>query len=247
MVAETEKKQQQQQQQSWNLRICAKDKNFDFKLKANTNTSFSPYCISWSCWKFQRLSILLRIRKFHFNLKSEPSVYPSSLANQPRRRASDFIARVCTSIHHKFQIRRRQTKKKTLNNSYPPQDKFPVVALSRKFPYEEPVLIGSVVFGILEILSKIFWGKSQDQIVSIIVLCIQLWLQKWRKANNTLLVYIMAATVICSVVLQLINTKISNLVWMAWKFSVSSGCFYAIFQEILSRICNGKILKARKY
>ncbi|WJZ92952.1 hypothetical protein VitviT2T_011922 [Vitis vinifera] len=223
---------QEQQKQPWSLQVHAKAKNFNFKLKA---TQIIP------SHKFFRLSVFLKVCSFSLKARSERGPPASRQHRTPLR--SKF-ARILEKI------RSRGTKKPAISavktsSRRRPEAKLPQNQRPKRFAYEEPIYVGSIMMRGLAFLSRSVSVKDHSGIIihtSIILLYLALLFKKYTtRETSNLLATLIAAIVGCSLVFDMssgLNYNgglVSECVWTICNLAASSGCLYVFSQVIFSR------------
>ncbi|KAH7514752.1 hypothetical protein FEM48_Zijuj11G0123900 [Ziziphus jujuba var. spinosa] len=203
MQAEAEK------QHSWKINIHAKAKSFHFRFKA---TNISP------TWKFHRLSVLLKIRRFLLLTVNSESSASNAISKQ--RHQGKLISKFLRLFK---KIRLERTK-----NQHP-EAKFPSNRLQR-FSYKEPICVGSLFLGILACLLSppIFQAIAIYSLVMLLFVAFLFKKCKTRKPSK-LLILLIAAAWACpllslfhlSYFLKYDKGFASNFVWKAWNIVAS--------------------------
>ncbi|KAJ6369281.1 hypothetical protein OIU78_001611 [Salix suchowensis] len=114
-----------------------------------------------------------------------------------------------------------------------------------EFSYKRPFCIGSLLVGILALLSESICEKNKKGIIfhgSFILLYIAFLFKKYITGKAmTSLVFLTIATTVCAVMfrsdkyMDYDQVLVSEFVWKAWNYAASSGCLYELSQVIFSR------------
>ncbi|KAJ6365796.1 hypothetical protein OIU76_030554 [Salix suchowensis] len=224
---------QAEKQRAWKIKVHARAKKFHFKFKATKTDQ--------PTWKLPKFSIFLRIHKFFLQVDT---VSGTSIPRweKPRTLKSKFL-----SFFQKFKT--LHSKKLTIaagktQNVQNPDSKL-LVDQQGEFSYKRPFCIGSLLVGILALLSESICEKNKKGIIfhgSFILLYIAFLFKKYITGKAmTSLVFLTIATTVCAVMfrsdkyMDYDQGLVSEFVWKAWNYAASSGCLYELSQVIFSR------------
>ncbi|KAL5806731.1 hypothetical protein ACOSQ4_029464 [Xanthoceras sorbifolium] len=175
-----------EKQQSWKIRVHARSKSFHFKFKATTTLP---------TLKFHRLSILLRLHKFLLQVKSQ--------RQQQQQQRPTLKSRFLTAFH---KLRALRVKNRN------PEVK-PSINRLKRFAYEEPICISSLVIGIVALVLRTICEIDYKRIVvlgSVTLLYFAIFLWKYVTGKSTtVLAFSVVATVVCLVARFRLDTTLN--------------------------------------
>ncbi|KAJ7961088.1 hypothetical protein O6P43_016478 [Quillaja saponaria] len=127
-------------------------KNFSFKFRA---TTLAP------TWKFCRLSVIFKLRRFVFKVNSDPRV--SNTEQQKGFLKSKFL-RLVKNFRARSTKNKSSSVKKLLNLRHPEAKSLP--NLLERLACEKPAFIGSLVVMILAFLIQSLCPKDYKRFIS---------------------------------------------------------------------------------
>ncbi|XP_041023158.1 uncharacterized protein LOC121264148 [Juglans microcarpa x Juglans regia] len=210
---------EKKQQRPWKFCVHAKAKKFRFKIKA---TSILP------TWEFHQCSIFLKLGKYLLRLNSE---YGTPIT--PRKQQTKSLKSKFRRFLQKASFRRSKNRaigfKETSDLSHPEEN------TTKWFAYKELIFMGHLVVGILAFLYQYPDRKGIISHSSVISLYFALWFKNYMRGRiiRKFLVLVVPATVVCSLVFDLVNYLRYDYIQMAWNNVVSSrlsGEFPRLFQ-----------------